>query len=178
MVQRNKGFFKIPRHIWYNCCYPFVFPPVFVFILLYHILHICVYFFSIAPRHLEGKKLLTVGETWEADTKTAKLYCDPAREELDMIFQFEHLMLDQEKEKWDLKKFTLRDLKKVLSRWQYDLAEQGWNSLVWNNHDQPRIVSRWGNDGIYRTQSAKMFATLLHGMKGTPYVYPGEKNWE
>lgn len=90
-----------------------------------------------------------------------------------MVFQFEHIGLDQieGKEKWDLKKLELLDLKKVLSKWQTELEGQGWNSLFWNNHDLPRIVSRWGNDEEYRVESAKMLATLLYGMKGTPYIY-------
>lgn len=94
-----------------------------------------------------------------------------------MVFQFEHIGLDQieGKEKWDLKKLELLDLKKVLSKWQTELEGQGWNSLFWNNHDLPRIVSRWGNDEEYRVESAKMLATLLYGMKGTPYIYQGEE---
>lgn len=94
-----------------------------------------------------------------------------------MVFQFEHIGLDQieGKEKLDLKKLELLDLKKVLSKWQTELEGLGWNSLFWNNHDLPRIVSRWGNDEEYRVESAKMLATLLHGMKGTPYIYQGEE---
>ena len=94
-----------------------------------------------------------------------------------MVFQFEHIGLDQieGKEKWDVKSLELLDLKKVLSKWQTELEGQGWNSLFWNNHDLPRIVSRWGNDKEYRIESAKMLATLLHGMKGTPYIYQGEE---
>ena len=126
---------------------------------------------------LEGNDLLTVGETWGATPEVAKLYSNPERKELSMVFQFEHIGLDQieGKEKWDLKKLELLDLKKVLSKWQTELEGQGWNSLFWNNHDLPRIVSRWGNDKEYRVESAKMLATLLHGMKGTPYIYQGEE---
>ena len=126
---------------------------------------------------LEGKDLLTVGETWGATPDVAKLYSNPERKELSMVFQFEHIGLDQieGKEKWDVKSLELLDLKKVLSKWQTELEGQGWNSLFWNNHDLPRIVSRWGNDKEYRIESAKMLATLLHGMKGTPYIYPGEE---
>ncbi len=126
---------------------------------------------------LEGNDLLTVGETWGATPEVAKLYSNPERKELSMVFQFEHIGLDQieGKEKWDLKELELLDLKKVLSKWQTELEGQGWNSLFWNNHDLPRIVSRWGNDKEYRVLSAKMFATLLHGMKGTPYIYQGEE---
>lgn len=126
---------------------------------------------------LEGKDLLTVGETWGATPDVAKLYSNPERKELSMVFQFEHIGLDQieGKEKWDVKSLELLDLKKVLSKWQTELEGQGWNSLFWNNHDLPRIVSRWGNDKEYRIESAKMLATLLHGMKGTPYIYQGEE---
>ena len=126
---------------------------------------------------LEGKDLLTVGETWGATPDVAKLYSNPERHELSMVFQFEHIGLDQieGKEKWDVKSLELLDLKKVLSKWQTELEGQGWNSLFWNNHDLPRIVSRWGNDKEYRIESAKMLATLLHGMKGTPYIYQGEE---
>ncbi len=126
---------------------------------------------------LEGNDLLTVGETWGATPEVAKLYSNPERKELSMVFQFEHIGLDQieGKEKWDLKPVELLDLKKVLSKWQTELEGQGWNSLFWNNHDLPRIVSRWGNDKEYRVLSAKMLATLLHGMKGTPYIYQGEE---
>ena len=126
---------------------------------------------------LEGNDLLTVGETWGATPEVAKLYSNPSRNELSMVFQFEHISLDKipGKRKWDLKPLDLRDLKRVLSKWQTELDGEGWNSLFWNNHDLPRIVSRWGNDKEYRVLSAKMFATLLHGMKGTPYIYQGEE---
>ena len=123
------------------------------------------------------KNLMTVGETWGATTEIAKLYSNPKRNELSMIFQFEHIGLDQQegKDKWDLKPLSISELKKVLSKWQTSLGDEGWNSLFWNNHDLPRIVSRWGNDDVYRKESAKMFAILLHMMKGTPYIYQGEE---
>lgn len=94
-----------------------------------------------------------------------------------MIFQFEQIQLDKKPggQRWDLKPLYLPDLKCVFSKWQTELEGHGWNSLFWNNHDLPRIVSRWGNDGDYRVLSAKMLATLLHGMKGTPYIYQGEE---
>lgn len=121
--------------------------------------------------------LLTVGETWGATPEIAKLYSNSARKELSMVFQFEHVGLDQQegKDKWDLKELSIPELKKVLSKWQVSLDNEGWNSLFWNNHDLPRIVSRWGNDKEYRVESAKMFAILLHMMKGTPYIFQGEE---
>ncbi|GKU83512.1 alpha-glucosidase [Niallia sp. NCCP-28] len=121
--------------------------------------------------------VLTVGETWGATPEIAKLYSNPERKELSMVFQFEHIGLDQQegKEKWDLKQLDLGELKKILAKWQTSLGNEGWNSLFWNNHDLPRIVSRWGNDQKYRNESAKMFAILLHLMKGTPYIYQGEE---
>lgn len=121
--------------------------------------------------------VLTVGETNAVTPELAKIYTNPENKELSMVFQFEHIALDQQegKEKWDLKPLDLRNLKRVMSKWQTELEDIGWNSLFWNNHDQPRIVSRWGNDTTYRVESAKMFGTLLHMMKGTPYVYQGEE---
>lgn len=121
--------------------------------------------------------LMTVGETWGATPEIAKKYSDPARQELSMVFQFEHSGIDQQagKDKWDLAPFSPAKLKQILSKWQVALGDEGWNSLFWNNHDLPRIVSRWGNDHQYRTESAKMFAILLHLMKGTPYIYQGEE---
>lgn len=123
------------------------------------------------------KDLLTVGETWGCTPEIAKQYSNTDDSELSMIFQFDHIVLDQQlvKEKWDLKPLDLLDLKEALSKWQVELEGTGWNSLFWNNHDLPRIVSRWGNDKEYRVESAKMLAALLHGMKGTPYIYQGEE---
>lgn len=121
--------------------------------------------------------VMTVGETWGATLENAKLYSDPDRHELSMIFQFEHIGLDEQDDgaKWDLKDIDFVELKEVLSKWQTDIGDKAWNSLFWNNHDSPRIVSRWGNDKEYRVESAKAFAILLHFMKGTPYIYQGEE---
>jgi oligo-1,6-glucosidase len=105
----------------------------------------------------------------------AVLFTDPARAEVDMVFQFEHVGLDQGATKWDVTGLDLRDLKKSFGRWQTGLAERGWNSLYWNNHDQPRVVSRFGDDGAWRVRSATCLATLLHLHRGTPYVYQGEE---
>ncbi len=124
-----------------------------------------------------GGALVTVGEAWSADIAEACQYSNPDGTELSMVFQFEHICLDQQAggEKWDLAPLSLVQLKRVFEKWQTQLAGRGWNSLFWDNHDLPRIVSRWGNDGPFRQQSAKMLATLLHGMQGTPYIYQGEE---
>ena len=121
--------------------------------------------------------LITVGEAWGADIDRAKLYSKADGSEFSMVFQFEHMMLDQEpgKEKWDFCPLPFVKLKKCLEKWQKELHGCGWNSLFWDNHDLPRIVSRWGNDREYRVEAAKMLATVLHGMEGTPYVYQGEE---
>jgi oligo-1,6-glucosidase len=119
--------------------------------------------------------LLTVGETPGVTVAEAVLYTDPARNELDMVFQFDHMSLDHVSSRFDLKPLDLRDLKATLGRWQAGLAEAGWNSLYWNNHDQPRVVSRFGDDEQYRVESAKMLGTILHLHRGTPYVYQGEE---
>lgn len=124
-----------------------------------------------------NKDLFTVGETGGATIERAKLFTNPKRQELDTVFQFQHVSLDEVtgKSKWDLSDLKLNELKEVLSKWQTELGDEGWNSIYWCNHDQPRIVSRWGNDKEYRIESAKMFATLLHFMKGIPYIYQGEE---
>ncbi|WGG45262.1 alpha,alpha-phosphotrehalase [Rossellomorea sp. DA94] len=129
---------------------------------------------------------VTVGETPSATPETAKLYTGKGRNELDMVFTFQHMSLDERagEGKWALKDLDFPELKRVLSEWQTSLFQKGWNSLYWNNHDQPRIVSRWGNDQEYRIVSAKMLATVLHMMQGTPFVYQGEEigmtnsNWD
>jgi oligo-1,6-glucosidase len=120
-------------------------------------------------------ELLTVGEMPTVTIEQARLFTDPRRAELDMVFQFEHVRLDQAATKWDRRPLRLRDLKAALGRWQDGLADVGWNSLYWNNHDQPRAVSRFGDDGAHRVRAAKMLATVLHLHRGTPYVYQGEE---
>ncbi len=119
--------------------------------------------------------ILSVGETWGADPARAKLYSAPDGSELSMVFQFQHLCLDQKGDKWDPIPLELPKLKACFEKWQQELHGTGWNSLFLNNHDLPRIVSRWGDDGKYRVQSAKMLATMLHGMEGTPFIYQGEE---
>ena len=120
--------------------------------------------------------LVTVGEAWGANVERAKLYSAPDGSELSMVFQFEHMCLDQTSwQKWDYAPLPLVKLKDCFRRWQQELAGEGWNSLFFNNHDLPRIVSRWGDPVNYRVESAKMLATMLHGMQGTPYIYQGEE---
>lgn len=120
--------------------------------------------------------LLTVGETPGVTLEEARKYTDPARREVDMVFQFEHVGLDHGPGgKFDPKPLRLTDLKATFGRWQAGLADAGWNSLYWDNHDQPRVVSRFGDDGEHRRESAKALATLLHLHRGTPYVYQGEE---
>lgn len=119
--------------------------------------------------------LLTVGEMPGVTPEDALRFTDPARRELDMVFQFEHVELDHGNGKFDVQPFDLRALKRSLGRWQQALASKGWNSLYWNNHDQPRAVSRFGNDGDYRVESATLLGTILHLHRGTPFIYQGEE---
>ena len=135
------------------------------------------YFKELSKETFQKGDLITVGEAWGADTERAKLYSNPDGSEFSMVFQFEHIGLDQKEggEKWDLAPLPFKKLKKIMAHWQNELYNCGWNSLFWDNHDLPRIVSRWGNDREYRVESAKMFAILLHGMQGTPYIYQGEE---
>ena len=120
--------------------------------------------------------LVTVGEAWGANVERAKLYSAPDGSELSMVFQFEHMCLDQTSwQKWDFAPLPLVKLKDCFRRWQQGLYGEGWNSLFFNNHDLPRIVSRWGDPVNYRVESAKMLATMLQGMQGTPYIYQGEE---
>lgn len=124
---------------------------------------------------LSNYDILTVGETPNTDSEQAKLYTHPDRKELNMVFHFDHMHLDYGKYgKFSDVRFKLSDLKETLSLWQYELKD-GWNSLYWSNHDQPRAVTRFGNETTYRIESSKMLGTLLHMMKGTPYVYQGEE---
>ncbi|MDO4466286.1 MAG: alpha-glucosidase [Bacillota bacterium] len=120
-------------------------------------------------------QIVTIGEAWGANIENASLFCGEERNELSMVFQFEHMCLDQENEKWDVKDLDLVQLKDIYNKWQQALYQKGWNSLFLDNHDLPRIVSRWGNDTLYRKESAKMLAIFLHGMQGTPFIYQGEE---
>ena len=125
---------------------------------------------------LRDRGLIAVGEMPGCTVADARAYTDPGRHELNMVFTFEHVTLDEGPGgKWDLRPLDLRALKRNLADWQVGLGEVGWNSLYWNNHDQPRVVSRWGNDGQHRVASAKALGTVLHLLRGTPYVYQGEE---
>ncbi|MBN9345522.1 MAG: alpha-glucosidase [Devosia sp.] len=126
---------------------------------------------------LAGRDVMTVGESWSATPATALLYSGRDRAELSMVFQFEQVMQQWHETwgKWQPKPFDLVALKRVIGRWQTALADDGWNSLFWGNHDLPRAVSKYGDDKRYRVESAKMLATVLHLLKGTPYVYQGEE---
>ncbi|MBX7445896.1 MULTISPECIES: alpha-glucosidase [unclassified Arthrobacter] len=121
-------------------------------------------------------ELMTVGEMVDATPELARLYTDPDRKELDMVFHFEHVGLDHGPGgKFTRKALDLVEVKRSFARWQEALADVGWNSLYWNNHDQPRVVSRFGNDTGYWYESATALATVLHLMRGTPYIYQGEE---
>ncbi|GMX83318.1 alpha-glucosidase [Streptococcus equi] len=123
--------------------------------------------------------LMTVGETWGATPEIARQYSRPENRELSMVFQFEHIGLQHKPNasKWDYAaELNVPALKEIFSKWQTELKlGEGWNSLFWNNHDLPRVVSIWGNDTVYREKSAKAMAILLHLMRGTPYIYQGEE---
>ena len=135
------------------------------------------YFRELSREAFREEGLVSVGEAWGADVERAKLYSAPDGSELSMVFQFQHICLDNEpgKDKWDMIPLYLPSFKKCMAHWQNGLHNTGWNSLFMNNHDLPRVVSRWGNDGEYRVESAKMLATMLHGMQGTPYIFQGEE---
>ncbi|MGD7023361.1 glycoside hydrolase family 13 protein [Rossellomorea vietnamensis] len=134
------------------------------------------YFKKMHKEVLSNYDVMTVGEMPGVNPEQARLYTGKDRDELNMVFQFSHMSLDNGKNgKWDLKPLYLPDLKENLTHWQTALEKDGWNSLYFNNHDQPRVVSRFGDDAKYHRESAKMLATVLHMMKGTPYVYQGEE---
>lgn len=119
------------------------------------------------------ENLFTVGECWGADDSAARAYT--AGDELDMVFEFSHLSIDQGSDKWHLKKMHLPSLKRIFAHWQEFYKDNGRYALVWDNHDLPRIVSRYGDDGKYWKESAKMLALTLHMMQGTPFIYQGEE---
>ena len=127
-------------------------------------------------RVLSKYDLMTVGEAFGVTLEEAKQYSGEKEEELNMVFHFEHVTISGEIGKWTDKRPDLVELKRIFSKWQTGLGEDAWNSLYWDNHDQPRAVSHFGDDSeTYRVLSAKMLATCLHMLKGTPYIYQGEE---
>lgn len=139
--------------------------------------HVHEYLQEMNREVLSKYDLITVGECSGVTVEEAKKYASASGKELNMVFQFEHMDLDGgESFKWNHKKIKLTDLKRVMSKWQTELEGKAWNSLYWCNHDQPRMLSRMGNDSDeYREISAKMLGTCLHMMQGTPYIYQGEE---
>ena len=140
--------------------------------------HVHEYLQEMRQKALNNADTITVGECSGVTLEEAKKYARSDEKELNMVFQFEHMDVDSDEKagKWTTRKMDLRDLKEILSRWQKGLQDIAWNSLYWENHDQPRSVSRFGNDSDqYREISAKMLATCIHMMQGTPYVYQGEE---
>ncbi|WP_413700959.1 glycoside hydrolase family 13 protein [Psychromonas sp. KJ10-10] len=134
------------------------------------------YLREINEKVLSHYDVMTVAETPFTTTLDGQFYSNPARNEVSMIFHFEHVSIDREEHNAVRKPFDLVEYKEIMSRWQNDLYKRGWNSLYWSNHDQPRPVSRYGCDSdAYRTISAKMLGTVAHMMSGTPYVYQGEE---
>ena len=121
--------------------------------------------------------MVTVGEMASTDLENCLLYTRPDAHELSMMFNFHHLKVDYKNgDKWELMEPDISELKRLFSAWQMGMAESGgWNALFWCNHDQPRIVSRLGDDRTYRTESAKMLAACIHFIRGTPYIYQGEE---
>lgn len=138
--------------------------------------HVHEYLQEMREKVLNRADTITVGECSGVTLEEAKKYARSDGKELNMVFQFEHMDVDADgANKWSDKKMDLRDLKEVLTKWQKGLEDIAWNSLFWENHDQPRCVSRFGNDGKYREASAKMLATCLYMMQGTPYIYQGQE---
>lgn len=139
--------------------------------------HVHEYLREMNQEVLSKYDIMTVGEAAGVTIEEAKKYAGETTGELNMVFQFEHVELgDHRIGKWSAKEVPLKDLREAMNRWQINLEGKAWNSLFWDNHDQPRAVSRFGNDSpMYREVSAKMLATCLHMMKGTPYIYQGEE---
>ncbi len=142
--------------------------------------HVHEYLQEMNQRVLSKYDLLTVGEAAGVTIEEAKKYANNEGTELNMVFQFEHVSTMHPSQcvvgKWTYQKPSMEDIRVILNKWQIELEGKAWNSLYWDNHDQPRAVSRFGNDSDeYRVLSAKMLATCLHMMKGTPYIYQGEE---
>ncbi|MBO0841790.1 MAG: alpha-glucosidase [Nocardioides sp.] len=121
------------------------------------------------------RDVLLVAEMPGTTLEEVRRYTDPAAGEVDMVLGYDHLELDHGESKFDRRPFPLSELRDTMAAWQTGLADTGWNTLYWDNHDQPRIVSRYGNDGRYREESAKALATVLHLQRGTPFVYQGDE---
>ena len=140
--------------------------------------HVHEYIQEMNQKVFSRKELLTVGEPPSVTIEDGKKYAPLDNSELCMIFQFELMDVDGgETNKWSDQRFVLKDLKQIMSRWQEGMYQKAWNSLFWNNHDQPRCVSRFGDTStaLYHEKSAKMLAICLHMMQGTPYIYHGEE---
>ncbi|WP_018256263.1 glycoside hydrolase family 13 protein [Halomicrobium katesii] len=131
------------------------------------------YLSELVAQAIPDDEILTVGETPGASVEDAQRFV--GEDGLSMVFQFEHVNVGHEGDKWSLEDYSLVELKESLARWQNGLADEGWNSLYLSNHDQPRTVSRFGDDGRYRRRSAKLFGTLLYTLQGTPFVYQGQE---
>lgn len=139
--------------------------------------HLHAYLREMHREVLEGRDLLTVGESWSVTPRTALDFCGRGRRELDTVFHFNHIVAfwHPEEARWRPKPFDLVTFKCILFEWQVALADDGWNTLFLSNHDLPRQVSKYGDDGTHRVASAKMLAMVMHLMKGTPYIYQGEE---
>ena len=139
--------------------------------------HLHTYLQEMHRETLAGRNVVTIGESWSVSPETAPLYCGKGRGELDMVFQFNHVTQgwDDEFGKFKPRPFDFVAFKHILAEWQSALAEDGWNSLFLSNHDLPRQVSVYGNDGAFRVRSAKMLAIVMHLLRGTPFVYQGEE---
>ena len=139
--------------------------------------HVHEYIHEMYERVFGPNNFVTVGELSSTPVSEAIRYTNPEREELSMAFTFHHVKVDYTGgKKWTLGQYRLSDLKRILSQWQTEMAAGGgWNALFWSNHDQPRSISRFLDDGQYRDQSAKLLALVEFGLQGTPYIYQGEE---
>lgn len=157
---------------------PHQLPTVRAYDLFSNLEHVHTLLHQLYTELLFHYDIMTVGETSGLGPEEALSYVGDTRGELNMVFQFEHMQLDAVSGgsgKWDIRPWSLLELKKVMSSWQTVLHGRGWNANYWCNHDQPRPVSRFGDDGKYRVESAKMLATFMHMLEGTPYIYQGEE---
>lgn len=140
--------------------------------------HVHEYLQEMNKKVLSKYDIMTVGETPNASVDDAAKYTNKEGTELNMVFQFEHVLVDYgEHGKYTENRYKPKDLVAVMSKWQEGLSEKGWNSLYWENHDQPRSVSRFGDTSnpLFWNKSAKMLATCLHMLQGTPYIYQGQE---